>query len=204
MSSISRAEENYREAIAYGEQALKIFRALKDESGISGVYYSLGIYHYYLGDYGRAKDYMEACIRIRERLFSPQHIALIGPYEVLGIAHEESGDYEKTLFYLRKGLEIIVANYPTGSVRQGFNYENIALAFKSNKQLDSALHYMQLAHTILPQQLPKNDYSMAVHFFSYANILYQLDRLREADDMLQKSNAVSARPSASTKSSTRF
>ncbi|MEZ5038725.1 MAG: CHAT domain-containing protein [Saprospiraceae bacterium] len=94
------------------------------------------------------------------------------------------------MFYLRKGLEIIVANYPAGSVRQGFNYENIALAFKSNKQLDSALHYMQLAHTILPQQLPPNDYSMAVHFFSYANILYQLDRLKEADAMLQKSNAV--------------
>lgn len=190
LSSISRAEENYKEAIAYSEQALKIFRALDDESSISGAYFALGIYHYYLGDYGRTKDYVEACIRIRERLFSPQHYALIGPYELLGIAHEESGDYEKTLYYLAKGREKIIANYPKGSIPEGFNYENTALAFKSTQQLDSALHYMRLANSILPDQLPHNDYSMAVYFFSYANILYQLDLLDQASGMLEKSNAV--------------
>lgn len=190
LSSISRAEENYQEAIAYSEQALKIFRALEDESSISGAYYALGIYHYYLGDYGRTKDYVEACIRIRERLLSPQHYALIGPYQLLGIAHEESGDYEKTLYYLAKGREKIIANYPQGSIPEGFNYENTALAFKSTQQLDSALYYMRLAHTILPDQLPPEDYSMAVHFFSYANILYQVDLLDQAREMLEKSNAV--------------
>lgn len=190
LSSISRAEENYHEAIAYSEQALKIFRALEDESSVSGAYYALGIYHYYLGDYGRTKDYVEACIRIRERLLSPQHYALIGPYQLLGIAHEESGDYEKTLYYLAKGREKIIANYPRGSIPEGFNYENTALAFKSTQQLDSALYYMRLAHAILPDQLPPNDYSMAVHFFSYANILYQVDLLDQADEMLEKSNSV--------------
>ncbi|MEZ4950003.1 MAG: tetratricopeptide repeat protein [Saprospiraceae bacterium] len=95
LSSISRAEENYKEAIQYADQSLKINRVLGDQSGISSAYYSLGVYHYFLGDYGRTKDYMRACIDIREKLYAPTHYSLIGPYEVLGIAYEESGDYDQ-------------------------------------------------------------------------------------------------------------
>lgn len=190
LSGISRSEENYQEAIAYSQQALKIYRALQDEQGISGAYYALGIYHYYLGDYGRTKDLMQACIHIRERLFSPTHFSLIGPYEVLGIAHEESGDYENTLHYLRKVREMIMANFASGSIPEAYNYENTALCFKSIGKLDSALYYIQLANTILPEQLPENDYAQAVHYFSYANILYQLDALEKADLMLRHSNRI--------------
>lgn len=190
LSAISRAEENYREAIAYSEQALKIFRALGDEQGISGSYYAIGVYHYYLGDYGRTKDLMQACIAIRERLFSPDHYSLIGPYEVLGIAHEESGDYEKTLQYLKKGREKILANFDRGSIPEGFNYENTALCFKSIGQLDSALHYIRRANAILPGLLPENDYAQAVHFFSFANIHYERNEWESAGMMLQRSNRI--------------
>ncbi len=190
LSSISRAEENYREAIQYSEQALKISRALKDEQGVSSAYYALGVYHYFLGDYGRTKDYMEACIAIRERLFSENHFSLINPYEVLGIAHEESGDYQKTLFYLKQASALIKANYPEGSLREGQNYENTALVYKSLEKLDTALLYIQHANTILLRQLPANDYILSVHYFSYASILYRLNRLSEAEQRLQQSNRI--------------
>jgi CHAT domain-containing protein/gamma-glutamylcyclotransferase (GGCT)/AIG2-like uncharacterized protein YtfP len=190
LSSISRAREDYQQAIAYSEQALKIFRLLEDESGISGAYYGLGVYHYFWGDYGRTKDYMEACIAIRERLYSPLHYSLIGPYEVLGIALEEAGRYEETLSFLRKVRKIIQANYPPGNITAGFNFENTAICFMKTGQLDSALHYIQLSNQILPEQLPANDYSLAVHYFSYANILYQLDRLKPSTDYLRQSSQV--------------
>jgi len=190
LSSISRAEENYREAIAYGERALKIFRVLGDDQGVSGAYYSLGVYHYFIGDYGRTKDYMEACIAIREQLYNENHYSLIGPYEVLGIAYEESGNYEKTLAYLKKVRKKIGANYGAGSILEGFNYENTAICFKSIGQLDSSLHYIRRANAILTQQLPPNDYALAVHYFSYANILYQLNELNRAAYMLRKANWV--------------
>lgn len=190
LSSIARAKEDYHQAIAYSERALKIFRLLNDESGISGAYYGLGVYHYFLGDYGRTKDYMEACIAIRERLYSPMHYSLIGPYEVLGIALEEAGRYEQTLSYLRKVRKIIRANYPPGNITAGFNYENTAICFMKTGQLDSALYYIQLSNQILPEQLPEDDYSLAVHYFSYANILYQLDRLKESTNYLKQSSRV--------------
>ncbi len=190
LSSIARAEENYLQAIDYTEKALKIYRARKDEQGISSAYYSLGVYHYYLGDYGRTKDYMEACIAIREQLFAPDHFSLIGPYEVLGIALEEAGDYQKTLFYLEKVRTIILANYGTGSIVEGFNYENTAICYMQTGQLDSALHYIQLSNAILPRQLPENDYSLAVHYFSYANLLYQMNELEEASVKLLQSSRI--------------
>ncbi len=190
LSSISRAEENYPEAIRYSEQSLKIARALNDEGSISSAYYALGVYHYFVGDYGRTKDYMEACIAIRERLYDANHYSLIGPYEVLGIAHEESGNYDQTLHFLKKVRKIIRVNYEPGSLVEGFNYENTAICFKAIGQLDSALHYIQLATDIIPQKAPENDYSVGVHYFTYGNILYLLGQLKTAGEMVEKSRSI--------------
>ena len=111
LSAISRAEGDYKQAVQYSEHALKIHRALNDESGVSSDYYALGIYHYFMGDYGRAKDYIESCIVLREKLFNETHYSLIDPYQVLGIVSEESGDYQKDLDYLQKARPVITANF---------------------------------------------------------------------------------------------
>ena len=190
LSSISRAAENYHQAIEYSEQALKISKALKNKSSESGAYYSLGVYHYFLGDYGRTKDYMEACIALRKELFSPTHYSLIGPYEVLGIAHEEAGDYDKTLDFLRQGRKLILANYPSGSVVEGYNYENTAICFTKIDQLDSAFFYVKKANAILPRQLPKNDYALAVHYFTYSNVLFEMGQIAESKSKLLQSNKI--------------
>lgn len=190
VSSIFRAQEDYQQAIVYSERALQIYRALKDEAGIASAYYALGVYHYFLGDYGRCKDYMEACIAIRKRLYTPLHYSLIGPFEVLGIANEEGGNYAATLKWLAEGRKRILANYPANSVLEGFNYENTALAFKSIGQLDSASLYVEKADRILPLQLPPQDYSMAVHYFTYADILYHNGAIEESRKRLQQSNVI--------------
>lgn len=190
LSSIYRAEENYPEAIRCSERSLQINRLLENEAGISSAYYALGIYHYFLGDYGRCKDYLEACIAIRKELYAPMHYSLIGPFEVLGIAHEEGGNYQETLRYLKEGLKRIQANYPPASLLEGYNYENTALAYKSLAQLDSALYYIQLSHKILPQSLPEQDYGLATHYFSYADILYHLGEVSESREYLQQSNSI--------------
>jgi CHAT domain-containing protein len=190
LSSISRSQENYEEAIGYSEQALEIYRALDDASGKSSAFYALGVYHFYQGDYGRTKDYMEACLTIREELYPPNHFAFIGPLEVLGIVYEQSGDYPKTLELLNESRKRIVANYGPGSIPEGYNYENTAICYQSIGQLDSALHYIELASPILTEQLPADDYSLAIHFFTRATILYELNQLEEAVAYLQRSNQV--------------
>lgn len=190
LSSIYRAEEDYESAIAVTEKALHIFQYLKDENGVAGAYYGLGVYHYFLGDYGKTKDYMQSCIGIRERLFHKNHYSLIGPYQVLGISYEESGDYEKTLLMLEKAREKIIANYGQNSIEEGFNCENRAITLKITGQLDSALTYIKLAHRILPLHLDPNDYSLAINYYNYADILFGLDRYDQALALIDRSMAI--------------
>lgn len=178
LSAIYRAEENYQEAIAASERALKVYRALEDEGRVSSAYYSLGVYHYFLGDYGPAKSYLEACIEIRERLYEPLHYSLVGPYEVLGIVFEESGDYDQTLYYLRKARPIILHNYGPGNITEAFNYENTAICHQNRGELDSALVYIKRSNRILEPFLSGDDYSLGVHYFNFANIHYLLMRIK--------------------------
>ncbi|MEM7373656.1 MAG: CHAT domain-containing tetratricopeptide repeat protein [Bacteroidota bacterium] len=190
LSAIYREQHDYRKAIESTEQALRISRVIQDEEGISAAYYSLGTYHYFLGDYGRTKEYMEACLEIRKRLFSPQHFSLIGPYQVLGIAHEEAGKDHKALHYLSKGRKIIQANFPPQSLQEGFNYDNTALCYQSLEAYDSALHFVRLADSILPTQLGSDNMALSNHYYTYANILYHLGELDRAMEFLILSNRV--------------
>ncbi|MEM6377516.1 MAG: CHAT domain-containing tetratricopeptide repeat protein, partial [Bacteroidota bacterium] len=189
LSAVSRSEGDYKQAVQYSEQALKIHRALKDESGISSDYYALGIYHYFMGDYGRAKDYVESCIALREKLFNEKHYSLIDPYQVLGIVSEESGDYQKALAYLQKARPVIVANFGVNSMAEGNNFENTALCYKNVGQLDSALYFIEKASAI--QQAANNiSYALGIHYFNYASILYELNGPQEAKKLLVKSTDI--------------
>uniref|UniRef100_UPI000476C5ED CHAT domain-containing protein n=1 Tax=Flexithrix dorotheae TaxID=70993 RepID=UPI000476C5ED len=190
LSNISRAEENYQEAITYTEQAFKIHRALDNQKGIASAYYALGVYYYFLGDYGRTKDYMEACIALRNKLYHPNHYALINPLEVLGIALEESGNYDQTLFYLKKVRPIIVSNYGAGSLQEGLNSENMAICFQQIGTLDSSWHYIQISNKILSEKLDKNAYQLATHHYTLADILQEKGNLKEAKESIYTSNRI--------------
>ena len=190
LSSISRTEENYHEAIDYSEEALRIFRLLDDKKGISVSYYSLGVFYYFLGDYGRTKDYMEACITLREELYHPKHYTLINPYEVMGIALEESGNYEQTLFYLKKARPIIKANFGAASLQEGLNSENMAICFQKLGELDSAWRYVKIANKILTEKLSGNAYQLGTHHFTYASVLRQKGQLEKAKESIATSNKI--------------
>ncbi len=190
LASIESDAQQYSEAIKYTTQALKINKALKDEDGMSTSYYSLGVYYYYLGDYGRAKDYLEACIEIRERILHPLHARLIWPYQVLGIALQESGDDRQTIKYNHKSRQILIANYGPGSLEEGFLYENMATAYLNSGQPDSALIYIEKASKIVLNTLPQDDYSLAIHYFSLANIHYMASNYENAKQYIQKSSQV--------------
>ena len=187
LSGIYRSEEAYEEAIKATEQALKIFNFLKDENGVAMAYYGLGVYHYFQGDYGKTKAYMEACIGIRERLYHKNHYSLIGPYEVLGITYEEAGNYENNLMILKKVREKIIANYGPNSLSEGYNCENRAVSLKMIGQMDSALKYIKIAHKIFSQHLDPNDITLAVNNYNYGNILSHLQSFEKAQQVIKRS-----------------
>ena len=187
LAALESDSENYEEAIRYSEQSLKISKAINDEDGMSTGYYSLAIDYYYLGDYGRAKDYLEACIEIRERIFNPLHSRLVWPYQVLGIVLKESSDHEQTILLNAKVRNILIANHGPGSLEEGLLDQNISTSFLSSGQIDSALFYINKANAILENKLSEDDYSLGILYFGLANTLYVAGEYDVAKNYIRKS-----------------
>ena len=200
LSAIYSSELDYHKAIESTERSLSINKALNDPDGMSTNYYSLGIYYYYLGDYGRSRDYLEACIDIREEMYNPYHFRLFWPYQVLGIAIQESGDFASTIFYNNKALEIVKRNYGESSIDEGMLYENMANCYLSMGEIDSSLVYINKSTKILSTSLTREDYALATHYFTLANVYLEADQLDLARKNIKSSIDILKHLSADTSS----
>lgn len=190
LANIARIRQDYEQAIDFSRQALAIKSAKRDTAGMSSDYYSLGIFHYFTGDYGRSRDYLAECIKIRERLYGPGHYKLSDPYEVMGIIHEQAGDYPVTLRYFLKAQKIKAANFGKNSIPVAYNRENVALLYQSLGRPDSALHYILKANEILIEKLPAEHYALANHYFSLAGIYLDNELPEKALRALDKSSQI--------------
>jgi len=187
LGAIYTGREEYQKAISSHQQALRIYSSLGDEYGKSFCYYGIGTNHYYLGDYGRTKDYMEACIDIRKGLFGRQHHSLINPMELLGIAYEEAGFFDRTLLFYNEVRPLIDSSYGSRSIYLGYNLENTAICFNRLNQLDSSLKYISLSNDILESQLSEHDHSLANHLYTCSDIYFNSGLITEAMSYIDKS-----------------
>ena len=190
LAAIYRAEGNNQKGIEITKEALKINILNKDRNGQSYNYYSLGVFSLLQGDYGRTKDYMQACIDIRKKLYGDQHSMLIGPYEVAAIGLDEAGQFQESRVYFNKARKVILSNFGHSSVREGYNLENVALSFQNSGELDSALVYLQKSNSIFSAGQAKRTIEMSNHYFSLASIHYMLGHYNKASDFLQHSNQI--------------
>lgn len=106
LAGVYSSEGQYLRAIELIRKSESINRNRGDKTGLASNYYSLAVNFYYLGDWGRSKDYLEACIRLREEVLGPDHYRLAAPTEVLGIVYEALRDFDKNILYLKKALVI--------------------------------------------------------------------------------------------------
>ncbi len=190
LANVARIRQDYEEAIQFSRQALAIKRIKGDTAGMSSDYYSLGIFHYFTGDYGRSRDYLEECIKIREKIYEPDHYKLSDPYEVMGILYEQAGDYPVTLHYFLKAQKIKGANFGENSIPVAYNRENVALLYQSLGRPDSALYYIRKASEVMTESLPTEHYALAGHYYSLADIYLDNELPEEALRALSKSTQI--------------
>jgi len=183
-------EWNVEEAIEMTEKALQINRLEDDKDAIGYNYYSLGVNNYYKGDYGRAKDYLEQCVVIREKIYGEYHSILIGPLEVIAMTLEDAGNSKVSMPYYQRSRKIIQRNYKDPTTSEGFNLENIALLYYEKNMQDSALVYIQNANKILEVLLPELSEHRAIHYSSLGKINIANDKLLMGRNWLKKSLAL--------------
>ena len=190
LANVARMQQAYDEAIGYSRRALAIKRQRRDTMGMASDYYSLGIFHYFSGDYGRARDYLSACLAIREQRLPPDHYLLSDPYEVLGILHEEAGDPQRTIDYFQQARRLKAANFGPRSVPVGYTLENIALLYHRLGRPDSALHYAEAADALLTAGLPPEHYALATHYYTLSDIRLANGQWNEAEAALDRSDRI--------------
>ncbi|MEZ5024740.1 MAG: CHAT domain-containing tetratricopeptide repeat protein [Chitinophagales bacterium] len=190
LASCANVRADYLGAIAYSEKALAINKQLEERDGMSYNYYSMAVNYYYLGDYGRSKDYLIACIDLRKKIYNNEnHYRFAGPYEVLGINYEESRDYVKAIEYLKKAKAIKIGILGENSTEVAFSNENIATCHLQLGAPDSALYYISLATPILEKNIP-GQYELSTHYFTLSRIKIAIKEYDAALKTLEKSTNI--------------
>ncbi len=126
-------------AIQSWEQALIIYREIKDRQGEGSALNNLGNVYKSLGDYPKAIDYLQQSLTIatevKDRKGEGRSLGNLGTvYQLLG-------DYPKAIDYLKQGLAILrETKDPKG---EGQLLNNLGIAYKSLGNYPKAIDYYQ-------------------------------------------------------------
>lgn len=95
---------NYREAMVYLLQKLKLADSINDRSAKSWVYNMIGNIYYSIGDFDKSKEYYELCLPLFEELGYMVGIGYM--YTNLGNYYEAKRDFYKADEYYRMALRV--------------------------------------------------------------------------------------------------
>lgn len=181
---------DFESAIKYTQIAERINRKRNNNLSLSFSLYNAAINYFYLGDYGRSRDYLEECIAIRENIYDADHIDIAKPVNIVAIIESIGGKYDVSIPKFYAVTEVFKATYGENHFRVAPCYENLAIAYKNLNQLDSALYFMEAAEEIfnikgMPDRRPTADFH-----YNFANILVKKNRKQDALKRLEESNRI--------------
>ncbi|MHC1776136.1 MAG: tetratricopeptide repeat protein [Lentimicrobium sp.] len=168
---------NYRQSLEYYEQALVIYKQIKDDDGIGSTLNNSGLILETQGDYsGALKRYMEASALFSKTEEKNEKLAL--SYTNLGNAYYTLGRFDKALDYLSQALKI---HEKTGdSTGLSKSYNNIGNIFLSLKDYKVAAGYYHKAEYINKRQ--NNLKSLSTSYNNLGIAMQGMGNIKEALD----------------------
>ncbi|BAY22589.1 TPR repeat-containing protein [Calothrix sp. NIES-2100] len=129
----------FEAALQSWQQALIIYRQIKDRLGEGNALGNLGLAYHALGDYTKAIDYQQQRLAItREIKDRKGEGAALGN---LGIAYQALGDYTKAIDYLQQTLAI--AREIKDRLGEGNTLGNLGIAYHALGDYTKAIDYLQ-------------------------------------------------------------
>jgi serine phosphatase RsbU (regulator of sigma subunit)/Tfp pilus assembly protein PilF len=133
-----------KEALQYGNEAVKLSKELGYDRGLATAYHNIGIVYYGQGDYANALENYFSSLKIREKLGDKSSMSKA--YNNIGLIYYQQGKQELALDYYTRSLEIkrelkdeLGVAYTLG------NIGNVYMAMYNEKMqeadLDRALRY---------------------------------------------------------------
>ncbi|MEC4887929.1 MAG: CHAT domain-containing protein, partial [Scytonema sp. PMC 1070.18] len=154
---------DYRKAIDYHQQSLKIHKEIGNRSGIANSLMNLGNAYSDLGDYRKAIDYHQQSLKIDKEIGNRSGIA--NSLNNLGIAYRNLGDYRKAIDYHQQSLKIDKEIGNRSGIAGSLN--NLGAAYQNLKEYQSAEKNLRQAIAIWEdiRKLLRNQDSWKVNIF---------------------------------------
>jgi CHAT domain-containing protein/tetratricopeptide (TPR) repeat protein len=171
-------------AIQSWEQALIIYREIKDRKGEGSALNNLGNVYKSLGDYPKAIDYLQQSLTIATEVKDRKGEG--SALNNLGTVYQSLGDYPKAIDYLKQGLAILrETKDPKG---EGQALGNLGIAYLSLGNYPKAIVYYEQSLAIARQF--KNPQSEGNALGNLGNVYSSLGDYRKAIEYHQQSLAI--------------
>ena len=131
------------------------------------IYDDLGNFYLHLGEYEKALEFYQKCLRINLKNQVNQHPSLATTYSKIGIALDKKGMYNKALEYFQQSLNIELKNFGHQHPNVALVYTYIGETLDEQGEYDKALEYQQKGLSIRLKTLGSKHPDVAT---SYGNI----------------------------------
>ena len=134
-------------ALQSWEQALKIYREIKNIQGESAALGNIGLVYNSLGDYPKAIDYHQQSLAIARKIKDRK--SEVKSLRNLGLVYDALRDYSKAIDYYQQSLKIVQEiKDPNGEAQL---LRNIGLVYDALRDYPKAINYLQQSLKIVQE-----------------------------------------------------
>lgn len=180
MSISYEAQGNYKEALVYGLQSLKLWRQIGEDPKTANTLNSVGIIYDQQGNFPEALRYYNEAYAIYKKLGDEEHLAMMNVN--LGILFKSQGQYKQVIQHYKDAYAIY--NRLKLPAEIAFCEANLGSVYYYTKQYDSCVYYSLKAEQALLEQ--KNLQFMPVAQANAGIGYLELGKLSQAKTYLNK------------------
>ena len=186
-------QQNYKEALKYFEEALKVNKKLAPENNIykAGILQNIGLTYFCLNDFDQSLKYFEEALSISKQIFKANDPFIAKQLYYIASTYNSQAKYTEALKYFLDSFEVYEKMPSSQLLKNIFVYEDvlfsIAKRYKEQREFKKALKYYQELLKVSRQSYPPNHESIiealigiGVSYTGEENLAKALQNLEEA------------------------
>jgi len=186
---IHRERGNYNEALAFGNEALELYRRADENDnqlGVTQALISIGLVYSEKGNDDAALKYLQRAHELLKNAYAFDIPDMCICLNYLSFAHHHKGDYDKALDCLMTSLNINQRLLPSNHPNHAAIVSNIGKQYYKQGKYDQALEHLRRASHINESIKSCNHLNVAVTYNNIGKICYRLNQLDEASVYYEK------------------
>lgn len=128
---------------------------VQDKLLLANIYSSIGLAHWYNGNYELAEEHHQKALQIRKMGAGENSLEVASSLNDLGLDYVNN-DPSKAIEFYGLALKVYQKFYPENHPKIAYAYNNLAIAFRKKKELTKAMEYLRKMESIQAVLYPEN------------------------------------------------